>query len=66
MPEFNRNMLPCVGVVWHYFPTMDEAQSFANWAEDETADDEWPCEAFVMRDDDRPDAERWEVKVRNW
>ena len=63
---FNRDMLPCVGVIWHYFPTMKEAQSFAKWAESETENDQFPCEAFVMRDDDRPDDERWEVKVRNW
>ncbi|NBS67492.1 hypothetical protein EBT31_01070 [bacterium] len=64
--KFSRNDLPCLGVTWKYFPTQKEALAFASWAENETAQDEYPCEAFVSASDYRPDEERWEVKVRNW
>lgn len=61
MSEFNRDMLPCLGVMWHYFDSFENAQAFAQWAENVTSNDEYPCEAFVTVDDDV-----FEVKVRNW
>jgi len=64
--QFNRDMLPCFGVRWEYFPTKKQAVEFATWAENKTRDDHSPCEAFVTHDDDRPADEQWEVKVRNW
>jgi len=62
--KYSRDMLPCLGVTWHYFETETEALAFAQWAEDETRYDNYPCEAFVMRDDERE--QQFEVKVRNW
>lgn len=64
--QFNRNMLPLLGVTWNRFSTQREAMAFAKWAEKETKNDQYPCEAFVIRDDDLPEEERFEVKVRNW
>jgi len=64
--QFNRNMLPLLGVTWHRFPTHAQARAFASWAERETRRDEYPCESFILRQDDADPSERWEVKVRNW
>jgi hypothetical protein len=64
--HFDRNMLPLLGVTWRYFPTKHDALAFAQWAEHETAQDEYPCEAFVTIEDDRPTDERYCVMVRNW
>lgn len=66
MFKFDRNMLPTLGVTWNYFSCQTEALAFAQWAENETKNDQWPCEAFVMQDNDRDSMERFEVKVRNW
>jgi len=64
--EFDRNMLPLLGVTWRRFATRNEALRFARWAERETRNDEYPCDAYIMRDDILPDGEKWEVKVTNW
>ena len=64
--KFNETMLPSLGVMWHWFPTLAQAQAFANWAERETRHRQYPCEAFVKVCDDHPEHERFEVKVRNW
>ena len=64
--SFDRNMLPCLGVTWHRFANRNTAAAFARWAERETRNDQYPCEAFVTSDDRNPADERWEVKVRNW
>ena len=61
--QFTRKMLPILGVMWHQFDTLAEAEAFANWAEAETANDEHPCEAFINSVDHGPG---FEVKVRNW
>jgi len=66
MKQFDRSMLPILGVRWERFSTEREAQRFARWAERETRRDYYPCEAFVTRDDDASPEDRWEVKVRNW
>ncbi len=64
--QFDRNMLPLLGVTWRHFSTEREAMAFARWAENETARDEYPCEAFVTIETDMPADERYCVKVRNW
>ena len=64
--QFDRNMLPALGVIWRGFANELEAKRFARWAENETRHDQWPCEAYVWREDDRPADERWQVKVVNW
>jgi hypothetical protein len=61
--QFSLTMLPILGVTWHEFETLREAEAFAAWAESETADFEHPCEAFVTRTDH---GTAFEVKVRNW
>lgn len=61
--HFDRNMLPTLGVMWHQFDTLAEAEAFAAWAEAETAGDQHPCEAFINSVDHSP---AFEVKVRNW
>lgn len=61
--KFNRNMLPLLGVMWHQFDTLPEAEAFAAWAEAETAEEEHPCETFITYVDHSP---AFEVKVRNW
>lgn len=61
--KFSLTMLPILGVTWHEFDTLPEAEAFAAWAEAETAEDEHPCEAFISRVDHSP---AFEVKVRNW
>jgi hypothetical protein len=60
--RFSLTMLPILGVMWHEFDTLREAEAFAAWAEAETADFEHPCEAFITSGD----GTTFEVKVRNW
>ena len=64
--HFTRNMLPILGVMWHGFSNERDAIRFARWAEKETAKDEYPCDAYVWLENDRPEHERWQVKVVNW
>jgi hypothetical protein len=64
--QFDRNMLPCLGVTWNYFPTRREAEAFARWAETETRREANPCEAFVTFESDQCDGQQWVVKTRNW
>lgn len=64
--EFHRNMLPGLGVVCHGFQTYHEARRFASWAQRVTRFDQYPCDAHVAREDDRPEWDRWQVKVSNW
>ena len=61
--QFNDKMLPILGVMWHQFDTLIEAEAFAEWAEAVTANAEHPCEAFISAVDHSP---TFEVKVRNW
>lgn len=62
-PAFSRSMLPVLGVMWHQFASLPEAEAFAEWAEAETANDEHPCDAFISAVDH---SAAFEVKVRNW
>lgn len=64
--KFDENMLPSLGVMWHWFSTEAEALAFADWAEHVTRHSQYPCEALVTICDDRPEHEQFEVKVRNW
>ena len=64
--NFSERDLPILGVTWRRFPTKSQAAAFARWAEAFTRNDEYPCEAFISIDDDAPEDERFEVKVRNW
>ena len=64
--QFSHKMLPILGVQWHYFEHLSDAQAFADWAEAETQHDQRPCDAYISQDDLRPSAERFEVMVRNW
>jgi len=64
--NFNRNMLPILGVNWHYFDNEKDALAFADWAETETENSNRPCESTVEICEDRPPHERYEVKVSNW
>lgn len=64
--QYSRTMLPILGVTWTAFPTMREAIRFAKWAEQTTAQDEHPCDAFVDHDEQAPADERYLVCVRNW
>lgn len=66
MSGFSRNMLPLLGVSYRRFPTRSEAERFASWAEHETRNDQYPCEAFVYFDDRGAEVDSWEVKVVNW
>ena len=66
MYTFSRNDLPLLGVTWRRFATEGQARAFARWAEQETRHDQYPCEAFIARDDEADPAERWEVKISNW
>lgn len=66
MAVYSRKDLPVNGVMWHYFATQNAAEKFAQWAEKITVADEYPCEAFITREDDRPDGRNFVVKVRNW
>ena len=65
-PAFSSEMLPILGVMWHYFEHLDDAMAFANWAEAETRDREHPCDAYVTQDDLLPRDSRFAVMVRNW
>lgn len=64
--QFTHKMLPLLGVTWNHFATEAEAMAFARWAESETQDDGRPCDAYVTREDDRPEGEQFVVMVRNW
>jgi ferredoxin-NADP reductase len=64
--NFNRNMLPLLGVNYHYFNNEKDALAFADWAERETRRSPRPCTATVIVEDDRPADERYGVKVSNW
>jgi hypothetical protein len=61
--QFTDKMLPILGVMWHQFDTLPEAEAFAEWAESVTANAEHPCEAFINAADYGPG---FEVRVRNW
>lgn len=63
---FSPNQLPILGVTWTPFETESEALRFATWAEQSTANDEYPCDAFVLYEEDAIEGERYVVKVRNW
>jgi hypothetical protein len=63
---FSRNDLPILGVTWRWFDNKRDAILFAQFAENETQHDEYPCEAFLMRDEFSGSQGQWEVKVRNW
>jgi hypothetical protein len=64
--QFHRNMLPSLGVSYHGFETYHEARRFAAWAQRVTRLDRYPCDAYVTRENDRQEWERWQVKVTNW
>ena len=64
--QFDRNMLPILGVMWHYFEHLSDAEAFADWAEAETRNEQHPCETYLSQDDLRPRDSRFEVMVRNW
>lgn len=64
--SFDRNMLPLLGVSWNYFPTLREAERFAEWAECQTCRDQYPCETDIEFEDYRPVGEQYVVKVSNW
>ena len=64
--HFSREMLPQLGVRWHWFATLKEAEAFAKWAERVTRNSQRPCEADINERDERPANERFEVRVRNW
>jgi hypothetical protein len=66
MSEFTFDQLPTLGVKWERFGTMAQAQKFARWAERATRRWEYPCEAYVTERVDLPQADRFEVCVRNW
>jgi len=60
---FSRAMLPVFGVSRNEFSTEHEALTFARWAVDETARDEFPCSASVEEGDT---TNEWVVHVVNW
>ena len=64
--QFSRDQLPCVGVTWTCFPTLEQARRFAAWAEHETRHDQYPCDAYITTDARNPPDAFFEVKVRNW
>ena len=64
--QFTEMMLPVLGVTWHYFADEKTAKALARWAERTTRNRQYPCEAFVTLEDDRPQNERYVVKIRNW
>ena len=66
MKNFNRNMLPILGVNWFYFAKESDALALARWAKRETRNSQRPCRATVKVCDDRPFFERYEVKISNW
>ena len=61
MQEFNRNMLPVLGVIWHIFATRKEAVNFSHWAESVTSNDEYPCDTDITMLNGK-----YLVKVVNW
>lgn len=64
--HFTRDMLPTLGVMWHWFPTLEEATAFEKWVKHETRRWGHPCEVFIREVTDRPAHERYEVRVKNW
>lgn len=63
---FSHNHLPILGVTWTPFATEFEAIGFATWAIQSTANDEHPCDATIIVEDDNVEGERYVVKVSNW
>ena len=62
--KFDQNMLPVSfgGSTRTEFPTLEEAKAFEQWAEETTENDDYPCEAFILRGDDGG----WGVSVKRW
>ena len=64
--NFTHDMLPQLGVRWHWFPTLKDAEAFEKWVKRETKYWCHPCEVLISEVDDRPAHERFEVRVKNW
>jgi len=60
--QFNRKMLPILGVSIRSFETEAEALAFMDWAEKETESDMHPCTSYWFGFD----GEFHNVKIKNW
>ena len=64
--QFNRSMLPIIGVKWVPFDTEAECDAFMDWAEKETEHDQYPCDAYWVGLEIWDGKPQYVAKVKNW
>ncbi len=61
--KFTPRMLPILGVCYHQFASLANAERFARWAVERTRKKDRPCRVTVYRNDN---GTGYEVRVANW